>query len=396
MTASVLIVTLPPTVGGVPAKTEILARFLRDSGYDVTIASYATLSENPGQVIPSWRLLSGRRPTVMHDRCFDDFPWTRVGCYFPELEFSYFRPSDLWREVVDNYDRHIVVSGTVLLSNLLMSFGKPHFVWCASTMIEDRLDRRAAMPWPRRILDQTLVGPIQRRMEKEILSSRTQFLCVSNYTKDTLVAAGGDASRFQVTPVPVDTSEFSPAPSVRRGVIGFAGRADDPRKNIALLLQATAKLIERDPSIRLRLTGDPSPPAVRHIETLGISAHVEWTGWLTQQDLVAFFQSLDVFVFPSKQEGLGISGVQAMACGVPVVSTRCGGPESYVVDGETGVLVDFSVEEMANAVWSVIDDREKRRLMSDNAVTLINGRYGLGRFHDDIRGTWRATWGDEL
>ena len=62
-------------------------------------------------------------------------------------------------------------------------------------------------------------------------------------------------------------------------------------------------------------------------------------------------------MFSSAQEGLGISGIQAMACGVPVVSTRCGGPEDYVIDGKTGKLAGNTPEELADAIAWIVADR---------------------------------------
>ncbi|MBT4218760.1 MAG: hypothetical protein HOE26_02185, partial [Rhodospirillaceae bacterium] len=93
MSRSVLIVTLPPLTGGVPAKTEILCRHLRSLGHPVTVSHYATLSDYPELVVPSWQMLSGKRPAMREGQCFGDFSSVAVGCRFPELEFQYFKPS---------------------------------------------------------------------------------------------------------------------------------------------------------------------------------------------------------------------------------------------------------------------------------------------------------------
>lgn len=396
MTRSVLIVTLPPTTGGVPAKTEILARFLRSSGYEVTVASYATLSEDLDLVVPSWRLLRGRRPATKVATCFGEFPWWRVGCYLPELEFSYYQPSRVWHELIQKFDRHIAVGGTILVSNLLNGSKVPHFVWCASTVDDDRRDRRAAMPWPRRFIDNGFIRPRQNRMERHLLRSESEFLCVSDYTRQTLGHNGGQLDHMRVVPVPVDTSVFSPPAKPNRGVIGFAGRVDDPRKNIGLLISAMRHLVDQDETLRLRLTGAPSTQVMTQIENLQMTEYVEWTGWLPQEDLPSFYRGLDVFVFPSHKEGLGISGLQAMACGVPVVSTRCGGPESYVRPEKTGVLVDSEPRAMADAIWGVVRDRIRRDNLGEGARSLMLERYSFARFEADIRQVWERTWGEAL
>ncbi|HER25743.1 MAG TPA: hypothetical protein ENI69_01400, partial [Rhodospirillales bacterium] len=80
---SVLLVTIPPFAGGVPFKTRILARYLRDLGHRVTVAYYATISDHPDLVARAWQipsLVTGRRPGVAKGLCFDDFPSVAIGC----------------------------------------------------------------------------------------------------------------------------------------------------------------------------------------------------------------------------------------------------------------------------------------------------------------------------
>jgi len=396
MSKTVLLVTLPPTKGGVPTKTRILAEFLRRRGHAVSVAHYATMSEFGAQSAPSWQMIRGKSASVARGTCFGDFPSYSVGCTFPELEFSYYRPTELWRSVISGFDRHIAVGGTVLVSNPLVEMNIPHMTWCASTMIDDRYDRRQAMPILRRLIDRAIVGPVQRKMERKILARSTRFMTVSNYARDTLIAAGGTAGNFATVPVPVDCNFFSPRDQVPAAKIGFAGRADDPRKNIGLLLQAFRIIAARDPEAELRLTGDATPKLQQMIATLGISDRVVWSGWLDRAGLAEFYRSLDVFVFPSAKEGLGIAGIEAMACGVPVVSTRAGGTEDFVLEGETGRLVDSDPTAMADAISAIYTRREARDRLGLNARQLIADRYSMERFEKNIADNWQKTWGDTL
>lgn len=395
MSERILLVTLPPTTGGVPTKTKILARFLRRLGHQVTIAHYATLSDDPALVVPSWRMFA-TKPGITRRTCFDDFPSIAVGCRFPELEFSYYRRSDAWRRVVGEFDRHIAVGGTVLVANLLMDNGFKFPVWCASTMIDDRAERRAAMPWPRRLVDETLIGPVQRGIEKRVLATNAHFMAVSQYAADTLIDAGGRRDRFRTVPVPVDTALFRPDEMTVARRIGFAGRPEDPRKNLPLLLRAVSVLRSRGTAVTLHLTGEPPRDISRLAIQLGIEDVITWTGWMPEHALPDFFRSLDVFVFPSAKEGLGISGIQAMASGVPVVSTRCGGPEDYVIDGETGALVEAEPRAMADAIAGICEDRLRRERLGTAARALMEREYAMARFEDNIAEVWQSTWGDRL
>jgi glycosyltransferase involved in cell wall biosynthesis len=392
---SILIITIPPIAGGVPDKARILVNHFRDLGHEVTVAHYATLSDYADLVVPSWQSFSGKRPGSRKGTCFDNFPCVSVGCRFPELEFTYYRSSPQWRELIDKFDRHIVITGTVLTAHTITKMGHPHLVWCASTMLEDRIDRRRAMPLPRRLFDRLLVSPILRVMEKTVLNGTGRFMGVSNYTRRTLIAAGGNADKVSVTPIPIDLERFQPTTSsAAPDVIGFAGRPEDGRKNLPLLFESVKLLRDQGKNISLNLTGDPSPQLQDEINRQGLTNHITWTGWLKQEELPAFYQGLDVFVIPSFQEGLNIAGLQAMASGVPVVSTRCGGPEDYVIEDETGYLVGFSASEMAKAVATLIDDRETRDRLGANARKFVEDHFSHDRFAACLADAWEEVWGD--
>ncbi len=396
MTASVLIVTIPPLGGGVPDKTRILARHLRDIGHPVTVAHYATLTDYPDLVAPCWQWVRGKRPALRRGECFGDVPCIAVGCALPELEFTYYLPSAQWRDVIAAHDRHIAVGGTVMVSHLLTTLGIPHLVWCASTMTADRIDRRRAMPAARRVFDRMVVGPAQRRMEKRILAGPARFMTVSSYARRTLVAAGGNDDCFTTLPVPVDPARFTPPDrEPRSGVIGFAGRPNDPRKNLPMLFDAVRILRDRGNNVELHLTGEANGDLDRAAKALEIADRIHWQGWLPDDGLPDFFRSLDVFVIPSFQEGLNIAGLQAMASGVPVVSTRCGGPEDYVIDGETGFLTDIDAGNLADAVERLTGDRQLRSALGANARRVAENDYSLEGFHRGLATAWQDVWQEQ-
>jgi glycosyltransferase involved in cell wall biosynthesis len=103
------------------------------------------------------------------------------------------------------------------------------------------------------------------------------------------------------------------------------------------------------------------------IERLRLADRVVCHPYLTPAQLANLLQSVDVFVIPSHQEGLCIAALEAMACGVPVVSTRCGGPEDFVLEGQTGSLVDSDPQALAAAIVRICSDRLLQQRLSAGA-----------------------------
>jgi glycosyltransferase involved in cell wall biosynthesis len=165
-----------------------------------------------------------------------------------------------------------------------------------------------------------------------------------------------------------------------RGRIGFSGRLDDPRKNLDLLLESLACLQKAGHGVSaLLIGGEPAQTLRRRVEQLGIGDAVEFRPYISPENLRDLLRTLDVFVVPSHQEGLCIAALEAMACGCPVVSTRCGGPEEFVLNGETGFLVNFDPVEMADAVTRIVGDEVLRQRLVDGARALVLQNYSVAK-----------------
>jgi glycosyltransferase involved in cell wall biosynthesis len=165
-----------------------------------------------------------------------------------------------------------------------------------------------------------------------------------------------------------------------RGRIGYSGRFDDPRKNLDLLLESLAHMRKAGHHVSaLLIGGSADQKLLRRVEQLGIQDAVEFSPYVGPERLVDLLRTLDVFVLPSHQEGLCIAALEAMACGCPVVSTRCGGPEEFVVDGETGFLVGADPAEMADAVIRVLGNDVLRKRLAEGARDLVMRNYSIAK-----------------
>ncbi|MCH8213380.1 MAG: glycosyltransferase family 4 protein [Proteobacteria bacterium] len=390
-----LIITAPPTIlGGAATLARIMADHLGALGHAVTVAHYATLRAERELTGSLPRLLRGERPGTRRYTAWDGTAFVSVGCWLPELETPYYLDSPRWRRLVGAHDRHLAVGGTALVAAPLVAAGVPHLIWCASDMLGDRIDRRRAMAPGRRAYDRVCVAPFLAALERRILAGRGRVMGVSAYTVERMRAVCGEASRPIVRlPVPVDGARFRPPETPPApGVVGFIGRLSDPRKNAALLLDAVALARRQGHDITAVLAGERPPDLVAYAARIGLADRVAFPGHVDEADLPAFYQGLDVFVIPSRQEGLNIAGVQAAASGVPIISTRCGGPEGYVTDGVTGFLTGFDAAQIAARITQVVTDRPLRDTLAANARAMAEAEYANGVFARTLDGEWRRTW----
>ena len=109
-----------------------------------------------------------------------------------------------------------------------------------------------------------------------------------------------------------------------------------------------------------------------------------------------FFRDLDLLVIPSRLEGHAIVGIEAMASGVPVISTRCGGPEDYVVDGVNGYLTGHDPSEIAGRIVELTRDRARRDRLAAGARRSAERAYAPGAFDRALQRIWRSVWHEAL
>lgn len=131
-----------------------------------------------------------------------------------------------------------------------------------------------------------------------------------------------------------------------------------PVKDHATLLRALVEL----PGARVAIAGrgDEEANLLRLASELGIGARVHLLG--LRDDVDRILAAADIFVQPSRSEGLPLAILEAMAAGLPVVATRVGGMGEAILDGETGILVEpGKPDALARALRSLLDDPEQLR-----------------------------------
>lgn len=109
---------------------------------------------------------------------------------------------------------------------------------------------------------------------------------------------------------------------------------------------------------------------------LGIQRHVLFAGSVPNEQLPAYLAIADVFIRPSRSEGLGISFLEAMAAGVPVIGTPVGGIPDFLKDGETGLLCQSNdPTSLARAIDRLFGDERLRTSIVERARALMEKDY---------------------
>ena len=186
----------------------------------------------------------------------------------------------------------------------------------------------------------------------------------------------------------IDPQEFSP---IKDGsepawgehpVILFVGRLH-AEKGIFDLLRAYGLIQEAVPDARLVFIGDGPHrnQAEQYVHTAGWDGKVNFLGTIKNRHLPAYFRAATVFACPARttrrwEEYVGMTNIQAMACGVPVVSTLSGAIPEYVPDGQAGLLVpEQDPQALAEAIQRLLDDNELRTKLGRQARLYATEHY---------------------
>jgi glycosyltransferase involved in cell wall biosynthesis len=254
--------------------------------------------------------------------------------------------------------------------------GRPYACWLAGGVRDEWAGRRPGLPRSHRAAI-ALNGPVLLPLERRVLRRADRVYGISESSRRSLArAARLPVECVGVLPVPVDLDRFKPLPDeewlecLERPLLVFVGRADDPRKNAGLLLEAMPLLHARLPGVRLRLVG--SPPRGP------LPAGAEATGFV--QSVAEHVRDASIFVLPSRQEGFGIVAAEALASGVPVITTPSGGPEELIRESGGGLVLDgFTAVELAERAAELLGDADRLRAMR------ANGREYVAREHSPDR-----------
>ena len=365
----------PANYGGVLRLVEYIYKRAEAIHALPTIVHYARFAEHPELNTSFANLLRGELNLwpASKDYHFNGMRAHAIGASFPEWEPNRIRANRLWRQELKHYDGFIVVTGSAHTGLPLVQLGKSFTAWVSSTVDADRMER---LKHNRGILSsiEEWSLPTIRRAEDRVLNSAEQILAVSDDARTHL--ADLVDKPIQVWPFPIDTERFksndNPAYQDDQPMhFLFVGRANDPRKRIDLFFEACEVLQAMPRSFEFSA-------AVVSQTLLNVEHHsfkLEHYKSVSEDELLTLYHSSIALVLTSEQEGLGIAAMEAMACGLPVISTRCGGPETFIVDNTTGYFVDSEPQAIALRMYELATNTELRTAMGMAARERIQQKF---------------------
>jgi glycosyltransferase involved in cell wall biosynthesis len=173
-------------------------------------------------------------------------------------------------------------------------------------------------------------------------------------------------------------------------LVGTLGRLIEPKKGLATFLAAARLLSSEFPRVRFAIVGDG--PARSDLEGRaareGVSHCTVFCG--LRRDVPEVMRSFDLFVQPSLWEGFGITLLEAMVVGTPVVASRVGGVPEVVEDGVTGILVPpGDAPALAAACAQLLRQRERAARMGNAGRERVRAEFGIERLVRDIEELYR-------
>jgi glycosyltransferase involved in cell wall biosynthesis len=229
-------------------------------------------------------------------------------------------------------------------------------------------------------------------LRNALLRDADAFVAMSAAIRDEFLAAGVPPEKVAHIPHGVDTRRFAPAPGGRAAlrerfglpadavVVAYTGRLLKG-KGLEDLLEAFARVAASRPEGRLLIVGSGEGQSLsveealrRRADAPDLAGRVVFTGRL--DDVERALQCADVFAFPSVFEALGLSLIEAAACGLPAVGARTGGIPDVIADGRSGLLVaPGDVDGLAEALAALVDDPVRRAALGAEARRIACARF---------------------
>jgi glycogen synthase len=245
---------------------------------------------------------------------------------------------------------------------------------------------------------QCLIQPIFRGVTRKV-----PIVVNSHFLKSAYIQTGFKPAQLHVIHLGIDVDTFQPNPHQKKTQLGapirlmYAGQLW-AGKGAQIAIQALAELKKLVPETTfvLDIYGDGAPDFKNYLIQLAtglqVNDRIHYCGFVPPAQLAEAFHNHDIFLFTSVwDEPFSLTLLEAMSCGIPVVSTSAGGNREAIEDEQTGLLVPPGDSlALAHAILKLLRDLLLRSRLSTQASAAVRERWSLRRYVDALETTYRT------
>ncbi len=230
------------------------------------------------------------------------------------------------------------------------------------------------------------------RMQKEVARQLSHIVTVSECSKvDIAKEFSIHPSKFRVVPNGINKEFFYPVNHGTRPAnsIIVTNSADTPLKGLRYLLEAVYQVRKKQP-VKLTVIGEPKKNGTikKLVAELGIEDIVRFTGRIENEEFAGYYSQATIAVVPSLYEGFGLPAAEAMACGVPLISTS-GGALPEVV-GDAGIIVPpADANALAKEIIFLLNNSEQRKKMAQAGIDRVDSIFNWTKAAGDMVEVYR-------
>ncbi|MFW9873686.1 MAG: glycosyltransferase family 4 protein [Candidatus Thorarchaeota archaeon] len=244
-----------------------------------------------------------------------------------------------------------------------------------------------------------IIGPLS----KKILNLANKYIAISTQLKEEIKQSGLCVKKTEIIYNGVNRNIYFPLDknkkNIQKNQMGYQGYkillfvgVIDNRKGVDILLKAYKKINEAEERTKLILIG----PANR--EDIGnkyynsmlnlasekrIAEDVEFLGYKSSEEISRYYQIADIFILPSRKEGMPNVIIEAMSCGLPIVGTKISGTEDLVQDKINGFLVETeNIEMLSRAVIRLLKNTEKIEKMGYESIRIVEKYHNIKKISE--------------
>lgn len=300
---------------------------------------------------------------------------------------------DQWKRALADYEYIFVVSATPLAGHPAQLLKKKYVMWISTPYEHDRNERIKHLSMTRYAID-LLAQPFMRKIEYNVLLNAQAVMALSSYSEEQFqkILAPHEKKIIRCG-YPIDIVQPLSFEN-KEQILLAVGRYNDPRKNFYMLMRVFERLHQKLPRLKLYIIGQkPEQKIINQFSAWSSFSSVFFTGPLEKQELELYYKKSDIMLITSYQEGFGITGLEALAHGIPVVTTDCGGVRDFVIHDETGYIVPINQDMlMTEYITHLLTDRQTYIRLQKNALEYAQKHFSYNFVHSIYKKTLQEVY----